>query len=259
MERGVGRASNPTGAGMVRRRSLDEVHMTTKNAVSSGSGVQAANAVNPTGAAAPSPGSTGGGGTVPGGIPVTGLKGLRAALSAMAQGWGSALPAGLVLPSNTGGYNQATILSQLNGWLALYQAADTARRSLAGTLAQLQAQEPAIRAELAQLKVALKAFFGTGSPELAQFGLKPSKPKAKLSGEKLAIRAARSQQTRDIRGTRGKKQKADLKSTGPLEVTVAPPAAAAKQSVAVAAAVAPAAVVTPEVTPANGAPQKTGA
>ena len=181
-------------------------------------------------------------GPIVGGVPPKGLKGLRAAVTAMAQGWATVFPADLTLPSANGGYSVTAMVAQLNGWLALYAAVDSNRAAWRGSVAGLAAAEASIRKQLAQLKSTITAYFGNESQQLVQFGLTPKKPRAKLSSAKLAVRAERSLKTRAIRGTMGAKQKAAKKYTGPLVSQVVVPDAPAETS---GDSTAPAAIASP--------------
>jgi hypothetical protein len=163
--------------------------------------------------------------TVASGDVVRTLSGLQAALTAMAQGWSTVFPADLSLPTTDGGFSQAAVVSQINTWLALYPAVAAAKLGSATAVAQLRQTTPAMRAQLSSLKAALKAYFGPGNPQLTQFGIKPAKARAALSGETLMVRAARAKQTRVIRGTLGAKQKAALKFQGVLVAQVTAPGA----------------------------------
>ncbi len=153
---------------------------------------------------------------------------LRARLSAMAQGWSTAMPAGSALPALGGNYSSSSVVTEINGWLPLFPAVDAAKLGYATAVAQLHDAEPAMRVKLAKLELALRAFFGKSSPLLAQFGMKPAKLPAKLSAAKLAVRVERSKQTRAIRKTLGSKQKADLKFRGELTTQVVGPATEAQ-------------------------------
>jgi hypothetical protein len=191
---------------------------------------------------------------IAGGVPLKGLKGLRARLSAMAQGWATVFPSDVTLPSADGGYSAAAVVSQLSSWLSMYAAVDSTETAWRAAVAGLAAAEPSLRAELLQLKTAVLVYFGNTSPQLTQFGIAPKKARAKLSGAKLAVRAARATETRQIRGTRGAKQKAALgKSSGPLVSQVVPAAATASVTEAVPASTAVAAPVAspPAVTAAS--------
>ena len=178
---------------------------------------------------------------VPGGAPVVAPKGFRLQLSQMLAGWEQVIPAGSVVTSRGGTLAQATILAQLEAFMADYTSLDSAELALKTARVQEAQALPAAKALLAQLKEALTSLFGANSPQLARFGMKPKTSRKPLSAEKAAVRLAKLRNTRAIRGTMGKVQKADLKS-GPMTVTVAPAASPVASTVApaVASAAAPA-------------------
>ena len=99
-------------------------------------------------------------------------------------------------------------MAQLQGLLGNYTALDSATLAAKAARTPVTASEAAATALLAQLKAVLQSFFGAGSPELALFGLKPKTARRKLTGEKLAAKRHGRSNTRTIRRTMGKLQKA---------------------------------------------------
>ncbi len=199
--------------------------MKTKNAVNgsvpSSTGTGAGSASNPT----PLPPAAAGS-TATAGASVVGPKGLRLRLEQMLAGFQSALPAGAILPGvalRGSPLSQAAVLAQLQGLVGNYTSLDAATVAEKAARAPVTQSEPVATALLAQLKVSLETFFGATSPERAFFGLTPKRARTPLTGEQLAARAARAKNTRTIRATKGKLQKATLVS-GPMQVTVAPAA-----------------------------------
>jgi hypothetical protein len=71
-----------------------------------------------------------------------------------------------------------------------------------------------------QLKDAVIAFLGRGSPMLAQFGIKARGSRRALTAEQKVLRAARARATRAARHTMGSKQRAAVKSDGKLSLSV---------------------------------------
>jgi hypothetical protein len=100
---------------------------------------------------------------------------------------------------------------------------------------------------------------GQNSPQLAKFGLKPRKARAKATSSQLAVRAAKAKATRALRGTKGSVQKAATKS-GPMQfVEPVPsgaqaPAATPAEQQAAPAATAVASTAPPDPTPSTASP-----
>ena len=156
-------------------------------------------------------------------------KGLRLRLQEMLSGCQAALPAGSTvqtIPLQGPPLTQAAIVAQLQQYLGNYTALDAATVALMSARSPVTAAEKPAAAFVAQLKLSLEALFGPTSPNLALFGLKPKGVKRQLTATQLAAKTARANNTRTIRGTKGKLQKASLAS-GPMAVTIAPAAAPA--------------------------------
>jgi hypothetical protein len=102
-----------------------------------------------------------------------------------------------------------------------YTSLDSAEVTLKAARVKEEADLPAAKALLALLKEALIAFYGANSPTLASFGLKPKSKAKPLTADQEAVRVAKLRNTREIRGTTGKVQKASQKS-GPISVSAAP-------------------------------------
>jgi hypothetical protein len=170
------------------------------------------------------------------GVRASTVGGLQTKLSAMAQGWSEVIPADVTLPTAGGtGYSESAVVSQLNGWLALFPPVVEAKVNYATAVAQLHQAEPAMRVQLSALELALKAYFGKGNPMLARFGIKPAKMPAKPSPATAAAAVQRRLNTRSLRNTMGPKQKAKVKFQGQLVTQVEAPAAGENAAPAAAA------------------------
>ena len=165
--------------------------------------------------------------TVTTGAPVVAVKGFRAQLQQMLQGWQAVIPTGSSLSQAGGPLEQASVVAALQSYLGAYTALDAALMTQQSARTTVKQQLTAAEAFYAQLKAALVGFFGAGSPQLAQFGLKPKTARAQLSVEKKAAMVAQMLGTRQLRGTMGKKQTASAPRAGPVTVTLAPASAAA--------------------------------
>ncbi len=124
-------------------------------------------------------------------------------------------------PITIGGkvFTQPQIVSMIQGWLGTIQAAVDARTALEKAVTGRKSVEPAIHQFLRELRAALVALFGEGSPVLRDFGFNPRKPRVATSEQKL-IAAAKAKITRQKRGTKSAKQKQALKAVGVPTVQV---------------------------------------
>jgi hypothetical protein len=177
--------------------------------------------------------TTGGAGPIASPTPVVAPKGFRSALQLMLQGWQELIPSDSTLQSSIGSLTEASVLAKLQGYLVAYTDLDTNVTGTRQARAQVASQLPEVRAYYAALKASLANAFGPESPQLVKFGLKPKQARAPLSGKQLAVKAAKAEATRSLRGTTGPAKKAALKS-GPMQVTVGP--VSPGQSIAPAAA-----------------------
>jgi len=160
----------------------------------------------------------------------------------MLQGWQAAIPSGSTMTSGGGTLEQSAVVGQLQAYLGVFTTLDAQTTSLKETRAQVAAQQAEIRQYYDGLKLAVASYFGAKSPQLAQFGLAPKKAAKALTSTQLAVKAAKAQATRVLRGTKSTKAKALVKS-GPMQLTVGPVQQAAPGSApegATAASTAPA-------------------
>jgi hypothetical protein len=88
------------------------------------------------------------------------------------------------------------------------------------TRAQLKNTSAANHQLCTELKDAVIAFFGRGSPLLAQFGIKARGKARPLTPEQKVLCAAKAPNTRAARHTMGSRQKAAAKSDGKLTLSV---------------------------------------
>ncbi len=192
--------------------------METQNQTSGTAAGQETAAVNTAASAVTAGNDTAGGtsGNTPAGSPVVAPKGFRSGLQQMLQGWLGVIPSNSALSTSVGTLTQASVTEQLQAYLAAYTALDSDATALKQTRVQVKAQLPQARKYFAALKVALRSYLGEESPQLAQFGLKPSKDRKPLSTKKAAVKVARSIATRALRGTTGPVKRLETKS-GPMQ------------------------------------------
>ena len=108
----------------------------------------------------------------------------------------------------------AQISTQIQGYESTYGAVTSARTALKQALAAWMAAEPQARQFVVDYTHALKALFGARNPILADFGINPAKPKSSRTAAQKAVSAALAKLTRDLRGVKGKNQKAAITITG---------------------------------------------
>ena len=194
--------------------------MTTQDAVQ-GSSVQVgstpATSTGTSGGSAGNNNNTNGtAGTIPVGTAVIGPKGFRLALQQMLQGWQAAVPGDSTFTSSGGALTQAAVVQQLQAYLGSYTALDAQATAFKQARQQVEGELAGARQYFAMLKLAVQNAFGPNSPQLVQFGLRPKKAARPLTSAQNAVRAAKVQATRKLRGTKGSVQKAGIKS-GPMK------------------------------------------
>jgi hypothetical protein len=170
--------------------------------------------------------TTGGTGPMTSSTPVVAPKGFRSEMQQLLQGWQEVIPSDSTFPSSAGSYNQAAVLAKLQGYLGAYADLDTHVMGTKEARAQVESQLSEAQTYCSALKAAVISYFGAQSPQLAKFGFKARKVRAPLTGQQLAVRAAKVRATRKLRGTMGSAQKAAIKS-GPM--TFVEPVASAEQ------------------------------
>jgi hypothetical protein len=204
-----------------------------------------------TGSESGSASSVGGAGSA-GTAPVKALKGFRLKLQQMLAGAESVIPDGTFMTTTGGSLTKAAVVKKLTDGLSEFQTVDAGLTALGVARVQVRDDLPQLHAFYTELKDALSAQFGRGSPLLAQFGLKPRAPRKKLTPEQRVARAAKARQTRLLRHTGGVKQKAAVQYQGKVEVsTKLDPAPAVSTPAAPSAEVSPGASTpgTPAVIP----------
>lgn len=137
----------------------------------------------------------------------------------MDQGVQTTLPAGTSLTVNGTAQKQAVIDTTLQSWITVFKAVDTAKAQYQNAVAARVAITAAAKAYYKALRAVIKSYFGAQSPQLAAFGITADKAHAASTQQKL-VAAAKRQQTREVRGTKGKKQKAAVTVVGNPAVTV---------------------------------------
>jgi hypothetical protein len=144
---------------------------------------------------------------------------LLGTLANLARGVSGYLLADSTLSVNGRSLSVSQILATLNGYIGSGNTVASVKSQLKADLTAWNAEKSAARAFAVDLKAAVIQALGKQSPLLAQFGLSPPK-RTKLTTQQLATRAAKNKATRELRGTKGPQQKAQIRYTGPAQVTV---------------------------------------
>jgi hypothetical protein len=133
------------------------------------------------------------------------------------NGIGSQLPDGSTLLVNGTAISKQNLLTSFAAVLAVFAGIDTAAQALKSQRLALTAQTPAVRKQLANVKAAIVALFGKGNPALVAFGYSGTKPR-QLTPEQSLVRKQKAAATRLLRGTTGKRVKAQTKFSGTVSV-----------------------------------------
>jgi hypothetical protein len=144
-------------------------------------------------------------------------------LTSMAAGFQKDFTAKQSLTVNGTSMLQPAILSQLAAELALLTDTDAARTALANAVAAKKAGAAGTTLFLSQLEQALKTTFGSGNPQLQDFGIAPPKAKKQLTVEQKALSVAAAKGTKKVRGIIGKNQRAAITTQGKPGLAVVDP------------------------------------
>jgi hypothetical protein len=147
--------------------------------------------------------------------------GLRAALSAMLSGVQTVIPDGSLIRVNGVDEKKADVVSGMQSVLAQYASVDSSTAVAKAARVQLRQAQPAAHQMLQQLKDAVIAFLGRGSPELQKFGLK-ARTARKPTTQQKALAAEKARRTRALRGTKGSRQKAAIRYAGEPTLVLGP-------------------------------------
>jgi hypothetical protein len=157
-------------------------------------------------------------------------KGLRRKLERMLAGVTGMLEDDLSIPTSDGPVPKARMVQRLTEGVARFQAIDAQLIALRHARQQLLQDAEALHETYNLWKDSIGLILGRKSPALAHFGIKPRQPRQPLTSEKEVVRAEKARQTRRLRHTGGRRQKAALRYQGKVDVTTklrAPPPPAA--------------------------------
>jgi hypothetical protein len=145
---------------------------------------------------------------------------MEAELVQLDEGVVANLPANVTLMLEGKPMTQAAIHATLTSAVATFKLPAAIYEQFKAAVAARLGITVATRSFQKALKAAIKLQFGSQSPLLASFGIPTDKPLSASSTQKVVAAAKRSQ-TRTVRGTKGKKQKAALTVVGNPPVSVA--------------------------------------
>ncbi len=141
-------------------------------------------------------------------------------LEQMDQGVQQSLPAATVLTIDGTAMKQPAIDTQLEGYITTFKAVDAAKAAYQEAVAARLAISVEARTFYKQLKAVLKTYFASQPSVLATFGITADKAVSTSAKTKLLAAAKRSQ-TREVRGTKSKKQAKAINVVGEPPLTMA--------------------------------------
>ena len=172
-------------------------------------------------------------------------KGFRLKLQQMLAGVEAVIPDGNSITTTGGSLTKAAMVKILTDEVSEFEAVDAGVTTLGVARKQIREDLPQMHKLYTEMKDALSAQFGRGSPLLAQFGINPQKLRKPLTPEQRVARAVKARQTRLLRHTGGVRQKAAVQYDGKVNVsTELEPAQAVSTTAAPSVEVSPGASVT---------------
>jgi hypothetical protein len=140
-------------------------------------------------------------------------------LTTMDNGILKYLPAAASLTLEGTSTKQPAIDTALKGWLQTFNAVEVTKQAYQDAVKARLAITVEARTYYKALVAALKQYFGTQSAMLNNFGITPDKVKTTSTTTKLQA-AAKAKQTKAVRGTLSKKQKAAITVVGNPPITL---------------------------------------
>ena len=120
-------------------------------------------------------------------------------------------------------YAAAALIQLLQSLVNAYVTHDDAVATAKDLLLALRDVKAKVGPVVRDYKRFLRAKYGNATQTLGDYGLAPEKARTPLTGEQTVAAAQKSKATRKLRGTLGKKQKAEIKATTvPAETPAAP-------------------------------------
>jgi hypothetical protein len=147
--------------------------------------------------------------------------GLRAALEAMLSGVQQVIPDGSNVLVAGAQLTKADVVAKLTVFLTQYSAIETQAAVVKADRQGLKQSLPEARQLLQELKDAVIAAFGRGSPDLQKFGVRVRVTR-KPTSQQRALAAEKARRTRALRGTKGSRQKAAIRFAGEPTLVLGP-------------------------------------
>jgi hypothetical protein len=156
------------------------------------------------------------------GSPKLAALGLRAALEAMLSGVQQVIPDGSDVLVAGVKLKKADVVAKLQAFTSQYDAITTQAATLLAERQGLKQALPDARTLLQELKDAVIAAFGRGSPEIQKFGLRVRATRKQPTVQQKALAAEKARRTRALRGTKGSRQKAAIRYVGQPTLVLGP-------------------------------------
>jgi len=137
----------------------------------------------------------------------------------------SVLPAKFSFPVDGKTYDGPGLIALLEKINQPFADVDSAKRKWDDAVAAREAATPEAKRVAEIVAKGLEFFFAGNSEALAKLGVEPTKARRQLTLEEKVAKAAKAQATRALRGTKGPRQKAAIKATGPLPAPAPAPSA----------------------------------
>ena len=145
-------------------------------------------------------------------------SGFRAEVQKLFDAIGAKFPNGTDLLVSGTPMPKQQIEDALNALLGLYADVDTAAGALKIKRLDLKAALPDTHTLVVGIKAGLVALYGRGNPALEDYGISVKKARP-LTPEQKVARKAKAKATRELRGTKGSRQKQGVQFVGKVNLT----------------------------------------
>ena len=153
--------------------------------------------------------------------PNTVTHGTERSLDAVADGLKLGIPTGIT-SLLVGGvtYTVADLEKKVAEVAKPWKDVRAAHAVIRAAMASREADERAALSFLSDLRSAIVTLLGRKNEELTRFGLTPEKARRQLTPAELVVRAEKARLTRELRGTKGKRQKEALRADGTPAIVI---------------------------------------
>lgn len=162
------------------------------------------------------------------------------------------LVAGMSLAVEGQQTTQAQLVAEATQVIARYTASANAKNQARDAVSAVRLAAAGDRAQYAGIVAGLKAFLGSGSPVLAQFGIGPKAARKVPTAQAKALAAAKAAATRKARGVLSKKQRGAIPKVTAVSITLESASGTAASGSGSGTAQVPAVPVVPAVVVAAG-------